>query len=122
MTRRSRHREADPPRLRGARPVVAADGDENGPGPRVRIPALAVLGRPVRAQAERLGVEDEDPRPAPGRELMVDLGSEQIEVAGGEVVLPARVAHPALIRDELLGLEPDRLARSPERGLSLITH
>jgi len=26
------------------------------------------------------------------------------------------VPHPALILDELLGLEPDRLARSPERG------
>jgi hypothetical protein len=90
--------EADPPRLRGACPVVAVDGDENGPGPRVRIPALAMFGRPVGAQAEGLGVEDEDLRPAPGRELVVDLGPEQIEVAGGEIALPvsraASRSHP----------------------------
>lgn len=108
--------EADPPGHHRLLGVVAADGDQDRAAALLAVPRRVEVVRAVGPQVERLGVEDQDPGAPCRSEGLVDRRAEQVQVAGGERVLAACVAHPVGILDVAVCFEPDRAAGSPERG------
>ena len=96
--------------------IIAPGRREDRPAPFLGIPAGNVQLGVVGPDVERLGIEDEDPGPALGREPFVDPGREQVEVTGGERERAARPPHPVVVLDVVVAFEPDGQAGSPERG------
>ncbi len=88
---------------------------ERAHGGCLAVPRRVEVVRAVGPQVQRLGIEDQDARAPRGRERLVDRRAEQVEVAGGERVLAARMPHPVGILDVAVCFEPDRAAGPPER-------
>jgi hypothetical protein len=114
--------ERDPPDARDAVFFVAPGcGQQRTAGHSVAplLPGDDAVG----SDAERFGVQDQEPRPVVGQDAGKDARPVGVEIAGGEDVLVARVAAPSARRprraeSETAGRMTDLATRETERGSS----